>query len=280
MMFFRRCHFIWILIICESVSGDDLTKAVNSETTFTPVTGSVAPSTTSITWKHRDNNGAVVKVIEWDREDDSTDIPNANFKSHATLDKSTGNLNLKYLQLKHSGVYTIDINSKEQRKQFTLTVIEPVSKPQIVKTCSLEDVSVCFLSCEGEASSESRVIWKYWDGEKLHEQYPNVRTLTVANNSNPDSHYTCTLKNAVSEETSDPMYLKDLFHDSNAETVIAVIISFIVLISVIAVMVAVILFLKRRQISGHNTTRRGKQTISRMQSHTWIFLPHLSGHRL
>lgn len=105
------------------LTGDDVTKAVNSETTFAPVTGPVAPSTTSIIWKHRDNNGVVVKVIEWDRVDDSTDIPNANFKSHATLDKSTGTLNLKYLQLKHSGVYTVDINSKEQRKQFTLTVI-------------------------------------------------------------------------------------------------------------------------------------------------------------
>lgn len=105
------------------LTGDDVTKAVNSETTFAPVTGSVAPSTTSIIWKHRDNNGVVVKVIEWDREDGSTDIPNANFRSHATLDKSTGNLHLKHLQLKHSGVYSVDINSKEQRKQFTLTVI-------------------------------------------------------------------------------------------------------------------------------------------------------------
>ncbi len=98
-------------------------RAVNSETTFAPVSGSLAPSTTSLTWKHRNNAGLVVKVIEWDREDDSTDIPNANFKSHATLDKSTGTLTLKYLQLKHSGIYSIDINSKEQRKQFTLTVI-------------------------------------------------------------------------------------------------------------------------------------------------------------
>ncbi len=98
-------------------------RAVNSETTFAPVSGSLAPSTTSITWKHRNNAGLVVKVIEWDREDDSTNIPNANFKSHATVDKSTGTLTLKYLQLKHSGIYSIDINSKEQRKQFTLTVI-------------------------------------------------------------------------------------------------------------------------------------------------------------
>lgn len=104
-------------------TGNHVTKAVNSEATFAIMTGSVAPSTTSIIWKHRDNAGVVVKVIEWDREEDSTDIPNAKFRSHATLDKSTGNLNLKNLQLKHSGTYTVDINSKEQRKKFTLTVM-------------------------------------------------------------------------------------------------------------------------------------------------------------
>lgn len=100
-----------------------MTKAVKSETTFTPVKGSVAPSTTSIIWKHRNNAGIVVKVIEWDRDDGRFEIPNSNFKSHASLDEGTGELTLKNLQLKHTGVYTIDINSKEQRKQFTLTVI-------------------------------------------------------------------------------------------------------------------------------------------------------------
>jgi len=97
-------------------------KAVNSETVFTPVSGSVSPSTTSITWKHKDN-GVVVKVIEWEREDDSTVIPNPKFRSHASLNKQTGELTLKHLQLKHTGVYTLDISGKEQRKQFVLTVI-------------------------------------------------------------------------------------------------------------------------------------------------------------
>lgn len=104
-------------------SGDNVMKAVNSETAFTPVSGSVSPSTTSITWKHRDNAGVVVKVIEWDREDDNIEIPNPKFRSHASLDKHNGELTLRYLQLQHTGMYTLDINSKEQRKQFTLTVI-------------------------------------------------------------------------------------------------------------------------------------------------------------
>ncbi|KAL1282854.1 hypothetical protein QQF64_001657 [Cirrhinus molitorella] len=255
-MLFRR-HFIWILIICESVLGDHVLKAVNSETTFALMTGSIAPSTTSVIWKHRDNAGLVVKVIEWDREEGSTDIPNAKFKSHATLDKSTGNLNLRDLQLKHSGTYTVNINSKEQRKQYTLTVMEPVSKPYITKECSLGDFPECSLSCEGEAPSESTIIWKYCDGENVQELHQNKRKITVTDNSNPDNHYSCTLKNAVSEETSDPVYVRDLFHDSNTEYIIAIVVSFIILIVVVTVILVI------RQMNGYCTARHRRQANSR-----------------
>ncbi|XP_026060765.1 uncharacterized protein LOC113044813 isoform X1 [Carassius auratus] len=268
MLLFRRFHFIWILIICESVSGNGVTKAVNSETTFTLVSGSVVPSTTSIIWKHRDNAGAVVKVIEWDREEGRTHIPNPNFQSHATLDETTGNLNLKYLQLKHSGVYTVDINSKEQRKKFTLTVVEPVSKPYITKECLPGDVPECSLSCVGEAPSEGSVIWKYWDGKKVQEKYPNMRTITVTNSSNPDSHYNCTLRNAVSVETSDPVYLKDLFHaDSKTGIVIAIIIGSIIFIGVVVTAIW--------GLAAH----REKRKHSRMQIVKRISFPFLSSHQ-
>ncbi|XP_073698275.1 uncharacterized protein [Garra rufa] len=249
MMFFR-C-FIWILTICEYVSGDYVMKAVNSEATFALV--SVAPSTTSsIIWKHKDNNGVVVKVIEWDRDDDSTDIPNSKFKSHATLDKSTGNLHLQYLQLKHSGTYTVDINSKEQRKQYTLTVMEPVSKPHITKECSSGDVRECSLSCEGEAPTESTIFWKYCDGENVQEQHHNKWKIMVTDSNNLEDHYSCTLKNVVSEETSDPVYVRDLFHDSNTGWIIAIVVSFIILIAVMTV------FLVIRQMNGYCAARRGR----------------------
>ncbi|XP_056114575.1 SLAM family member 9-like [Rhinichthys klamathensis goyatoka] len=227
-MLCRCSHILWILILCEAVSGDYVMKAVNSETAFTPVSGSVDPSTTSITWKHRDNAGVVVKVIEWDREDDSTEIPNPKFRSHASLDKHTGELTLRHLQLKHTGVYTLDINSKEQRKQFSLTVIEPVRKPYIKKECELGDVPKCSLSCDDDGGpSESTVVWMS-SGETLHRRDRNTRTITVTESSDPENSYTCTLKSAVNEETSDPVYDRELFHDSFEISDIAIIIAIVI----------------------------------------------------
>ncbi|XP_051560616.1 uncharacterized protein LOC127444965 isoform X2 [Myxocyprinus asiaticus] len=206
-MLLRCCHIhklLWILIIGESVLSDNVQKAVNSEAKFTPLSGSVPAGTSSIIWKHRDNAGVVVKVIEWDREEGSTEIPNAKFKSHASLDKNTGELTLKYLQLKHSGVYSTEINSKEQKRHFVLTVL-------------------------GDVTSESTITWKNSAGQTLNEQDQNMR-LTVTNSSDPDTYYTCTLQNAVSKETSDPVYGRDLFTDSKAGIVFGIVICLIVVI--------------------------------------------------
>ncbi|XP_067261447.1 uncharacterized protein [Chanodichthys erythropterus] len=237
-MFFRRSHILWILIICEAVSGDYVTKAVNSETAFTPVSGSVAPSTTSIIWKHRNNAGIVVKVIEWDRDDGSFDIPNANFKSHARLDKDTGELTLRDLQLKHTGVYTIDINKS-------------VNEPRITKECILGDVSECALSCDGgDALPETTITWKNSAGETMNRQ--NMRTITVTKSSNPEKFYTCTLKNAVSEKTSDPVYESDLFDDSNTKFVLAIVTPLISVVLIIITLLTWLCYFKLRGLKRHS----------------------------
>ncbi len=76
---------------------------------------------TSITWKQI-NGGKVVKVIEWD-VDDGFNTPNPRFQGFTTLDKETGQITITNLKVEHSGLYSIDINSKEQEQKFTLTVM-------------------------------------------------------------------------------------------------------------------------------------------------------------
>ncbi|XP_051993117.1 T-lymphocyte surface antigen Ly-9-like [Xyrauchen texanus] len=239
-MLLRCCHIqklLWILIIGEPVLSDNVQKAVNSEAKFTPLSGSVPASTISILWKHRDNAGIVVKVIEWDSSEGSTEIPNAKFKSHASLDKNTGELTLQNLQLKHSGVYYTEINSKEQRRNFLLTVLEPVHKPHITKECS-RDPPVCHMTCEGDVTSESTITWKNSAGQTLNGQDQNTR-LTVTNSSNPDTYYTCTLQNAVSEETSDPVHERDLFTDSKVGIAFGIVTGLLVIILLTVILIHV-----------------------------------------
>ncbi|XP_051982202.1 uncharacterized protein LOC127643460 isoform X17 [Xyrauchen texanus] len=210
----------------KTVTCQDVKRAVGDDVTFRP--DNIPSPTTSILWKHTDNDGIMVKAIEWDS--DGVDVPHPKFKGIATLDNKTGEITLTGLKLHHSGVYTIEINSKEQQNKFTLTVMEPVPKPEIrIEPTSNRDVK--YLICDADAT----IIWKNSAGETLSgtpiSGPPKGESITVKNTQNRDNYYTCTLKNDVSEKTSDRVYEKDLFPDPGPSTgLIVFLVIFLVLL--------------------------------------------------
>ncbi|XP_067261353.1 carcinoembryonic antigen-related cell adhesion molecule 5-like [Chanodichthys erythropterus] len=195
---------IVVFITTEAVSGEDVMKAVGDRVSFRP--DKFIPPVTSIIWKQINTDGTVVKAIEWDEGE--TLIPNQRFKDITTVDEKTGQINITNLKIEHSGVYTIDINSKDQQQRFTLTVMERVPKP-VIEIESSDNPDVMYLRCE----YNEKIIWKNSAGETLKSSpiTPKGQSITVIKYGNPENFYTCTLKNAVSEETSDPVYETDLF---------------------------------------------------------------------
>ncbi|KAL0150337.1 hypothetical protein M9458_054339, partial [Cirrhinus mrigala] len=83
-----------------------------------------------------------------------------------------------------------------------------VPKPVITHR-SDKNPDVVHLICEYNET----IIWKNSTGKILKgsPHNPTGEFITVENKRNPDNFYTCTLKNAVNEETSDPVYERDLF---------------------------------------------------------------------
>ncbi|KAL1282859.1 hypothetical protein QQF64_001662 [Cirrhinus molitorella] len=212
------------------VESQDQAKAVGDTVSFHPT--NINPLITSIIWKHRSGSD-VVKAIEWDIEDGFS-ISNPRFKDITTLDKTTGKITITNLALIHSGVYTIDINSKDQEKRFTLKIEMPVPKPEI-EIERISNPDAVYLRCR---YSET-IIWKNAAGETLNGSTnlakPPGEFITVENKRNPENFYTCTLKNDVSEETSDPVYERDLFKGSNAGSIAWVIVIVLVLILILIV---------------------------------------------
>ncbi len=91
---------------------------------------------------------------------------------------------------------------------FIVSFTEPVPKPVItIEKSSKPDV--VYLRCE---YSET-IIWKNSAGDTLEgtKNHNPGEFITVTNTRNPENFYTCTLKNAVSEETSDPVYEGNIF---------------------------------------------------------------------
>ncbi|KAK2908490.1 hypothetical protein Q8A67_004327 [Cirrhinus molitorella] len=216
-----------VFISTGAGSGQDQAKAVGDTVSFRPT--NINPPVTSIIWKHRSGSD-VVKAIEWDK-DDGFSTPNPRFKDITTLDEKTGEITITNLDFIHSGVYTIDINSKEQEQRFTLKIEMRVPKPKIdIERISNPDV--VYLKC----GYSGTIIWKNATegiliGSKNH---PIGELITVKNTKNPENFYTCTLKNDASEETSDPVYERDLFKESNVGQTVGIVFGVLVLLCVIA----------------------------------------------
>ncbi|XP_039504245.1 uncharacterized protein si:ch211-132g1.3 isoform X3 [Pimephales promelas] len=194
---------IVVFITTEATSGEEVKKAVGDQVSFK--LDNIGSPVTSITWKHV-TPGSTVKAIEWEDGEGIT-IPNPRFKDITTLNIVTGQINITNLRFEHSGDYTIDVSGKEQtQKRFTLTVMNRVPKPVI----EMEEVNaeVVYLSCK---NYDGTITWSNSAGEDLAYQ-SNKESITVQKNQgNPENSYTCKLKNAVSEETSDPVHKKNLF---------------------------------------------------------------------
>lgn len=196
-----------VFIATGAVSGVDVMKAVGDVASFRPDKPLPSPLT-SIIWKHKTTGGTIVKAIEWDEGEIL--IPNPRFKGITTVDEKTGEITITNIKFEHSGVYTIDINSKEQEQRFTLTVMEPVPQP-VIKIEKTDNPDVVYLRCE----YSEPIIWKNSTGQTLKGSSitPKGESITVNKNGTPENFYTCTLDNGASKKTSDRVYERDLFKD-------------------------------------------------------------------
>ncbi len=90
---------------------------------------------------------------------------------------------------------------------FIVSFTERVPKPVI--TIEKRNNTFSYLRCEYNET----IIWKNSAGDTLKgtKNHNPGEFIKVEKTRNPENFYTCTLKNAVSEETSDPVYERDLF---------------------------------------------------------------------
>ncbi|XP_055785995.1 uncharacterized protein LOC129859847 isoform X2 [Salvelinus fontinalis] len=182
------------------VSGEDLYHKVGGELVLTPEKSTVPDFITSILWKHGKN-----KVAEWDKDFGSLDIY-AAFKERTTLNQNTGELRISGLMKTDSGVYSVEFNSKLLDKTYTLSVIKAVPKPTITSSCNANQTS-CTLTCEGDTTDAEPVTYSWKVGERAWEVLYKQRNVSKSNTGKSANgyKYICKLKNAVSEEVSEPV---------------------------------------------------------------------------
>ncbi|XP_038853284.1 uncharacterized protein LOC120050827 [Salvelinus namaycush] len=179
---------------------EDLYHKVGGELVLTPEKSTVPDFITSILWKHGKN-----KVAEWDKDFGSLDIY-AAFKERTTLDQTTGELRISGLMKTDSGVYSVEFNSKLLDKTYKRSVIKAVPKPTITSSCNANQTS-CTLTCEGNTTDAEPVTYSWKVGEGAWEVVDKQLSVSKSDSgkSNNGYKYICKLKNAVSEEVSEPV---------------------------------------------------------------------------
>ncbi|XP_071186081.1 uncharacterized protein [Salvelinus alpinus] len=194
----RLCF--WLYLVRTVVSKEDLYHQVEGELVLTPDKSTVPDSITSIVWKHGKD-----KVAEWDKDFGGLDIYEA-FKERTTLNQTTGELRISGLMKTDSGVYSVEFNSKLLDKTYKLSVIKAVPKPTITSSCNPDKTS-CTLICEGDTTDAEPVTysWKVGEGEWKVIGKQLIVSKSDSGKLANGYQYTCKLKNAVSEEVSEPV---------------------------------------------------------------------------
>ncbi|KAK7168539.1 hypothetical protein R3I93_004758 [Phoxinus phoxinus] len=185
------------------------------------------------------------------------------FRGRSEIDVSSGQLTVHNMTRLDNGIYrsVIQINGKLQSSENEVEVIDAVPQPNV--TCKLNNISralFCSVSSQSNVSYEWTGSGSAQVGQELH-----IRR------EEPDSVYTCTVKNAVSQKSS-RFSLRDCLTDEpqedqninppGASSVIAAAVVGIIAVAVaVAGAVAVaIYFIKRRHVCTENSRRYAGET--------------------
>ncbi|XP_023259931.1 lymphocyte function-associated antigen 3-like [Seriola lalandi dorsalis] len=153
---------------------------------------------TSILWKHDGN--LVVELVG-----NEVDYY-GKFRGMATLDTTTGRLEIKNMNKIYAGWYTVEINNQVQSQEYNVELIKKVPKPEVAfkpLACSPALLN-CTMTCDGDTSEAGPVTysWREGDGDWI----PGEKDRDIKNDEETKKvkTFSCQMKNPVSEEESEP----------------------------------------------------------------------------
>ncbi|XP_064175948.1 uncharacterized protein LOC135246413 isoform X6 [Anguilla rostrata] len=197
-MLTREVKVVYLLHVLASsillvAAGDEVYGKKGGEITLSP--GSLSGPLERIVWKHGDD-----KAIEWEA---GQTVAYRQFRGSTTLDAKTGEMTITKLDSRFIGLYSSDVNGVQATKRWTLTLLDPVSKPIIVKNCT---ESKCELSCKNEATVKVQCAWR--NGEEELRQSDGTLKLEKTDDK-VGKAYICNCSNPVSFAVSDQIVAFD-----------------------------------------------------------------------
>uniref|UniRef100_A0A3Q1EZ55 Ig-like domain-containing protein n=1 Tax=Acanthochromis polyacanthus TaxID=80966 RepID=A0A3Q1EZ55_9TELE len=153
----------------------------------------------SITWRFNDN---IVGVLD---EGQSLRYSTA-FRDRASVDTTTGVLEISNMTKTDSGLYKVTINNKIQDGGYDVGVIKQVPKPELKitpSTCSNESKS-CLLSCDGDITEAGPVTFYFYfqKGDGVWKEREENITIMNDNDTQAVGNFSCRMKNPFGQKDS------------------------------------------------------------------------------
>ncbi|XP_042586583.1 uncharacterized protein si:dkey-11f4.14 isoform X3 [Cyprinus carpio] len=162
------------------------------------------------------------------------------FRGRSKIEITTGQLTVLRMTSQDSGIYrsAIQIDGKLQNSENEVQVIDAVQEPNV--TCILNNITesktlFCSVSSQFQTTFE-------WTGSNSIQH--SGQELHISKKEKPDSVFTCTVKNEVSQKSTS-FALKDCLTDGNI--ILPVILAIIVTIAVVIIMAVAFYFICQRR---------------------------------
>ncbi|XP_067265080.1 lymphocyte function-associated antigen 3-like [Chanodichthys erythropterus] len=167
------------------------------------------------------------------------------FRRRSEIEISTGRLMVRHMTSHDSGIYksVIQINGKLQNSENEVKVIDAVQEPNV--TCKLNKLSRTLLC---SVSSQFNVSYG-WTGSGSAPQ--SGQELQISKEEKPDSVYTCTVKNEVSQKSSS-FTVKDCDTDEpqSYQNIIISVATSVIIAVFVGIIVVAICFIQQRRGTG------------------------------
>uniref|UniRef100_A0A3B4TN21 Ig-like domain-containing protein n=1 Tax=Seriola dumerili TaxID=41447 RepID=A0A3B4TN21_SERDU len=149
---------------------------------------------TSILWKHDGN-----LVVEWVRNEMDY---YGKFVGVATLNTTTGRLEIKNMSEDYAGLYTVEINNQVQSQSYNVSVIKEVPRPDVAfkpLACS-PALDNCILTCGGDTSEAGPVTYSWREGDGGWIQGEKDKSIKNDDETKRVKTFSCQMKNPLGVE--------------------------------------------------------------------------------
>lgn len=166
------------------------------------------------------------------------------FKDRATVNNTTGLLEIRSGTTEDSGRYEVEVNDRLHDLVYEVKVIKRVPKPIVwIQPLKCGPSSLqCTLSCDGSTKGAEPITYSWVSGRGDWTQ--SAKLFPITNNTANVATFSCRMENPISYQESDPK-ANPFFPEDKSQPIITAIITCVIVV-VVTVIIGLLVYYRNR----------------------------------